>query len=439
MFSALALGIVSCSDKPDDPEKPDKPSGEMEVMTPSESKKYLAEQANEFLGKFKAADQKEIIDLAAYCIEAYGDLDLPKEFEIDETKTEANPIRMIRAFASTVGEGNVSRAGASSITYTYSLDFEKFKGIYKPGGNRWTKSGESNDIIFQFTDAYGNNCELKAEISSKTSDGTISYVDEYYDWYYDEELSEEYVYNFRIPKEINITLKQNSNTLASSKVSSDIDVKGHKLNVTANVNAANVAAAVNLNGTDTKVSQTSSLSVSNQVLVTSEANVYGHNLCNYDFYIESEDDDIQDVLVSLLDNADATISIMNKVRIDAKATYSNALYNALNTPYDSYEFDSEADAIKAVTNALATLNNNTEALVRYDNKETVQARLTWDYDLDRYGSYWEYYINPLIQFEADQTKYGFEEYFEKGFSSVEDSWDDLVSSYRKVWNAAKRP
>lgn len=436
LFASLACGLVACSDKAKDPDEPGNVSGTMEQLTPSESKKFLEQTGNDFLGYFKAADQQDVIKLAAFCSEEYGDLEMPREFEIEETVNEADPMRMIRAFAATA-QGHATRAGSYSIQYSYMLDFDKFKGIYKPGGNRWTKFQDSDHIIFQFVDANGQNCELKAELGKDNSTGSISYTDEYYDYWYDEETVEEYVYNFRIPKTINITLTQNGKTLASSKVDSKLDVKGHEINVTANVNVANIAASVKVDGKDTKVTQSSSLSVGGTNLVSTTATVNGNHLCDYDYYVNNEDD-ARDMLAGLLDSGTATVSVLDKVRIDAKATYSTALYNALNTYYDNYEFSSQADAIKAVTNALATLNNNVEALVRYNNKETVQARLFWDYDLDEYGyNYWEYYITPLLKFDSDGTTYSFEEYFERGFTSVEDTWEDLVSSYEKVWNSGK--
>lgn len=438
LFGACLLGFVACSsDKAENPDETQKPSGSMEQMTPSESKKFLESTANDFLGKFKAADQQDLIKLAAYVSEKYGDLDMPKEFVIDEeiVKEEADPVRLIRAFARTLGSGNATKAGAASITYTYSLDFDNFKGVYKPSGSRWVKTSNSDHIIFQFTNGAGADCELRAEISSKNSDGSITWSDEYYDYSEDQDVTEDYIYKFRIPKEINITLKENGKELASSKVTSDIDVKGHKFNVTANVTAANIMAAVKLDATDTRVTESASLTVSGSPLLTTEAVINGHNLCDYEFYME--EDDLDNKLLALFENGTASISVLNQVRVDGSATYSQALYDALDKDYyDNYDYATQQEAIKAVTNAVATLNNNLNAEVRYNNTTTVQAKLLWDYDSYEYGSYWEYSTHPLLYFESDGTSYSFEEYFERGFSSVEDTWADLQSSYKKVWDAA---
>lgn len=424
LIGTMALGFVACSDdKPDKPQEEGNLSGTMEEMTPTESKKFLESTANEFLDKFRTSDQADLVRLCSYFCEEYGDLDLPREFEIEETIEEADPIKMMRAFISTFEDGNATRAGAASITYTYSLDFDKFKGVYVNGNKRWIKKGDSNDIIFEFKDQNGQDCQLKATISSKTSDGSITWSDEYY---YDE--VEDYVYNFRIPKEINITLTQAGNQLASSKVESDIDVKGHKINVTANVNAANVSTAVKLEGTDTRVKETSSLAVSGSTLVTTEAVINGNKLCDYEVYIK--DEDIDDKLLSILTDGTASVSVLNKVRVDAKATYSQALYNALSREYFYAE-----DAIKK---AIDTLNRDLTATVHYNNKTTVQAQLLWDYKTYSWGSNYEYSVEPKLYFPSDGTSSSFVEYFGKDFSSVVTTWENLQESYKKVWDSVRK-
>lgn len=439
MIGALALSIASCKDdKAKDPDGPGDVSGSMEELSASESKKFLAETANEFLNKFSPSQQQDIIKLSAYFEDTYGDLDMPKEFEIEEEITEPDPLRLIKAFAATFGEGNATRAGAAAITYTYTLDFDKFKGVYIPGGSRWVKANDSNDIIFRFNDASGNQCELKAELSGDKSSGTISWDEDYYD-YYEGDVTEEYVYNINIPKDVTVTLTQGGKNLANAKVNSSIDFKKHTINVTANVTAANISTALKVDGSDTQVTQTSSLTVSGEELVATSATVTGNHLCDYEFFINNEDEDTQDLLPQVLSTGKATVSVLKKVRIDANGTYSNDLYEALDTEYDNYEFKTQNAAETAVNKAIDTLNKQIKAEVRYNNKETVQATLTWDYDLDTWGSNsFEYYIVPQITFVKDQTSYTFDEYFSKGFSSVENAWEDLQESYKKVWDAAKK-
>ena len=438
----LMLSMAACSDKdPKEPDTPDDPKGEMEQLSPLESKKFLEETATEALNKFKAADQRDVIVLCSYFCDEYGDLDAPDEFEVEPTETGSIPGRYVRELAKALSTGDASRAGTAAVVYTYDLNFELFKGVYEPAASRWVKTGDSNDIIFKFTDATGKQCELKAVASSSTSDGEISYVED--DYYYDYEngsyvdYEEETVYKFRIPKEVTVTLANAGTTLVTAKVNSDISLSGHKFNVAASVVAANLEAAVKADGTDSQVSQTSSLKVSGELLANTAATVNGSHLCDIDFYREM-DDDTENKLMSLLQDGTATVSLLNKVRIDGVATYNRSVYKALNDSYGYWEYDTRDEAESAVKSAVEALNSNVRADVRYNNKETVQATLLWKYTFDSWGyNSWEYMIEPLIKFNSDETTYSFEEYFESGFTSVEDLWESLVKSYEKVWDSVR--
>ncbi len=440
----LMLSMTACGDKgPEDPEKPDEVKGEMEQLTPTESKKFLEETAEEALNKFRAADQRDVIVLCSYFCDEYGYLDAPVEFEIEETETGSIPGRYMSSLAKALSTADASRAGSAAIVYTYSLDIEKFKGVYEPGASQWMRTADSNDIVFRFKDAAGKQCELKAVISSTNSEGQISYADEeyYYDYETDDyvEYETENVYKFRIPKEVTVTLTCGGSSLATAKVSSDLNVSGHKISVTANVNAANIAAAVKLEGADTQVTQSSSFSVSGEVIVNSSATVNGNHLCDSDFYKEIDEDNVDDKLIALLKNGTAAVSVLNKVRVDADVTYDRSVYKAFNGEWNSWSYDSKTAAETDAEAAADALNENVKAYVRYNNKETVQATLLWKYNFDEWGTNsWEYMLEPLIKFDADGTTYSFDEYFETGFASVEDLWDSLWKSYEKVWDSARQ-
>ena len=66
-YGLLAVGVLTgCSDKKDEDGGMEEPKGDMEVMTPTQSKEYLQNTATEVLDLFKPADQKDIIALAAF-------------------------------------------------------------------------------------------------------------------------------------------------------------------------------------------------------------------------------------------------------------------------------------------------------------------------------------------------------------------------------------
>lgn len=438
--AACVLMLSACDDKKaDEPDVTDDLKGEMEQMTPAESKKFLEETANEVLGKFRAADQRDIIALAAYFEEEYGDLDAPREFVVDESEEGSLPGYYVRQLAKAVQTGDASRAGAAAIVYTYSLDVEKYRGIYEPLATRWSKVADSKDIVFRFSDQDGKQCELKAAMGSY-QDNSVSteYEDEYYDFETGTyvEYVEGNVYKFRTPKDMTVTLTCGGKELSSSKVNSDISVAGHSVGVTANVKVANIDAAVKITGTDSQIAMTASFSVSGEQIVSSSATVKGTHLCDFDYLSKMDPDDENDMM-TLLQSGEAMVSVLNKVRTDATVKYNRSVYKALNGGWDNYEYDTQSEAERDVKSAVEALNNNVTATVHYNNKETVQATLFWKYIFDDYSYGWYYEIEPLIKFASDGTTYSFDEYFERGFTSVEDLWDSLLKSYEKVWESSK--
>lgn len=452
LISLLALGSTACGNKEsailEDPEVtiPDL-EGEMEQLSPEQSKEFLSKTADDFLSKFNPKDQEELIELCSYFEKRYGDLDIPENWYLDweETDDSGNPRALLSGLKNAFMGASPSRAASAIYTYVLDVDWEKFKGIYKPSGYDWEYIGESDDIIFQFNDSQGRPCEVKAVASSKTSDGKIKWADVYEEYYYDYVTGEYYEYierdentvRFKIPKEITLTVKNNSTTLVSSKITSDIDVNGHKININTNISAANVNIDVNLDGTDTRVTQNSTFTVSGETLLQTMATVNGSKLCDFDNYSQLyEDFDAEEDLVKLLKNGTAYVDIMGKVRIDGGGTYTQALYEAFNNDFDNWEYSSTAEAERAVQNAINTIKNNIKGVVRYNNTQTVQASLTWKSYFREYGwgDYWSYSIEPLIYFE-DGTTYAFEKYIQDGFESVEGVWRDLQKSYEKVWNS----
>lgn len=435
---AAVLGLSACSgDDPEKPEKPGEPGGKMEQMTPLEAKTFLSDASKEFLGKFRAADQRDLIVLASHFDEAYGDLDMPEEFEIEADNARSAVRDLIHGLSAGLSQGNASRAGSAVIEYVYTINFNRFTGVYEPGRYEWKRTADNKDIIFRFTGESGQECELKATASAGTSDITINVSD--YDYEYDyttgtyEEWEENHAYVCAVPKNVVVTLTSGGKELVKAVVDSDINVKDNKLSVTTSVSAMNLVAAVKVNANDTKATLEASLKVSDETVVSSSATINGSHLCDKDYY----ENDPQ--LVTLFQSGTAAVSALNKVRVDAQVTYNALVDEILDYPWwDNYDYSSKDAAKNAAESAVATLNNNIKAQLRFNNKETVQADIIFGTTFDSWGSGWEYGMEPLMKFTADQTEYSFEEYFEKGFASVEDAWSDLQRSYEKIWDSVRK-
>lgn len=440
-----ALSLSSCGkDEPKSPEEPDNGgNGEMAVLTPQESKTFLSNTAQKFLGKFKPADQKSFVRFAYYFGEKYGDLDLPDNFDVEGKETVVNsPAKFISHLRRGVQSTSPSEITRAAYEYVYDINFKQFAGEYVPGLQQWVKKKDSSDIIFSFTDEDGKPCELKISPSDGSSDGTITSTYEEYDYWDEEMYSETVIINYSIPKTITFTLKQNDNVLASGHIKSKIDIKGHKLEADVKVSVANLEATSKLDGTDSKITQNAELKVSNETVLTEKAEINGNNLCNLDVIqstLEKEESN-RDDLLKFFSNGIANIDILGDVQLYGKMKLNRDVLEAFDNSYCEWGYGlTKSEAEEIINSSVKALNNNIEALLKYQNKSTTQASLLFTKGIDSWGGsqYGEYYVDGVMKF-ADDTTYSVEEYFSRGFASVADSWENLIESYEKMWESVIR-
>lgn len=446
-LSALMVAMSSCGDKEkidDEKDLEGEGTGTMELMTPIESKTFLENSTVEFLQKFRPADQKEVINLASWFVHEYGELDMPANFEYTDEeveKSEYSPATYMRALLKGLRAASADYIGTATTTYTYNINFDRFSGIYKPGISRWVKAGESNDIIFQFKDETGKDCELKATKADGTSDYTYEYTDEGYNYHDQVNYVDNYKYIISIPKTINVTLHQDGKELVNGQVKSNIDVQGHTASINVYTKVANLEAVVDFTANDTKAEQKSQLKVNGDVVASSRADITGNNLCNIDAIrksVENGDSD-NDVLLSYIQAGSAKVDMLSKVQLYGNVTFNREVLNAIDGDFDYgdsyyYEYHSKVEAEAAAKKACDNLNQYVKAYARYNNTTTDQATIIFKTKEYRWGDSGDFDIEPLLQFEADKTTYTFEDYFETGFTGVEDLWNSTIKNYEKLWD-----
>ena len=412
---AVALSVASCKDKDEIPENMPGGSGTMHEFTSSESKQFLEETAKEAMGLLNPADQEDFLELSSYFIEEYGDYELPENFYGEDDDDYYYAKKFFADMAKAVKNGDGAGMTRAMAEYVYSFDYDNLKGIYEPNYRReeWTYVGSSNDIIFRFDNAKSQQCELKVSGNSKYNSGSFEVVDDWYDY------SE--IYNYRFPTEVNFTLTENGTQLASGKVNSDFSIDGHTLNLDVTATVANISANAKVNGTDTKVSESTTTTVGGKTFLTTWASVTGHHLCDINYFDRLSSSDEASILAQLFETGEATATLIDKVSVDATVNYTYDMYDA----FEMYAY-SQREAEK-YTNVL---NSGTTAIVRYNNTKTKQASLTWDYTANRYG---EYQIEPVLVF-PDGSSIFFVDYFSNGFTGVESAWNNLVRKYEAVLN-----
>ena len=426
MVGIMAVSLVSCKDDDDKLTDLSDGSGTMEQMTPTQSKAFLEQTANEAMAMLNPNDQRDLVELCSYVSDVYGDYELPENFDVEDDRYDERRFANDLSRSATRGDGDgMTRA---AVEYIYNIDFDNFKGIYEAfeRNKEWKRVGNSNDIVFRFNNYEGEACELKVTGSSEYSEGSFSYTMEDDDYYYSED--ERYIVDFKLPTSVSVSLTENGTQLASVKLNSKIDVAGHNFSLDVTVTAANIVATSKVSGTDTKVTESVTTTVGGKNFATSQASATGNHLCDITFYDKYFDDgkDQEMAVSQLFTNGEATVTVIDKVSVDATMTWGIDMWDAL-----ACWAEDEREAKSLVS----TLNANINAIVRYNNKKTEQARLSWDYTKDKY--YGDCDIEPQLVF-PDGTTYFVADYFEKGFSSVEDSWYSLTRKYRSVWNSVRK-
>lgn len=422
-----AFSMTSCSDKDNDGPgfgdgSFDEGEGTMEVYTPEESKIFLEKTATEALNLLNPEDQREVIELCAYFVDTYGDLDLPENFDIEEDQYDSSINEYMSTSGKAIATADPSYITRAAVDYVYNIDFDNFKGVYEPENYEWVKVGDSDDVIFKFQNAAGQQCELKANGSSKTYETSFEWDDN--DYYYNETSQ----FNFKVPTIVTLTLTAGGKELVNTKVESNINFAAHNFNITVNAKVANITAVANTTATDSKVTEDATTTVGGKTFITTKAVANGSHLADINFYNKNvaDADDIKVTLSQMLNNGEAQVSVIDKVYVDGSIVYSSLLFDALGLYADTA---TEAELY------VKLLKESISGKVRYNNTTTTQATVSWSYTVDTWYDYTEYYIEPELLF-PDGTTYYFSNYFETGFSGVENLWNNLTKKYEAIWDAA---
>ncbi len=446
-FKWVAMALVmlcSCGGNDDNKiDNPDGPqgSGSMEEMTPEQSKEFLQTTATDFLNLFNPQDQKQVIELAAYFSSEFENYEVPEEFEIEPDGQKRTPAPYMKAVAQ-AAKGDLDALTRAATTYSYTIKFEKFAGIYEPDSKeeRWVKTGNSSDLIFKFTNKSGQPVEMKVTQSGGTSDLDFSVSDWDYDYINGNYQEFEYQYNYFlfIPKNVTATLVENGQELVKTTVVSSIDVKGHKISADVNATLMNIQAIGKTEGTDSKVEATAEFYVSGEKVATSYATINGNNLCNQDKFEAMEDMDDEEVaeeLAKMFKNGSCGANVLDKVQVYGQIQYYKDLYFDLDGYWSSWDYDNKATAEAECKKVCDRLNNNIKTQLRYNNTATDQATIQFVPFLDEWGSSsWEYWVSANLLF-PDKTTYNIDSYFDR-FTNVSNKWNSLISSYEKLWETA---
>lgn len=400
-------GIVN----PDPIPSPDPVEG---VLSAEDAKEYVEDTASDFLDLFNANDQKQVVDLADYVAETYGDLEIPEAWGGVEDYA-LNPASFTSALVQAVRTHSFNPLSRAAYTYEYS--FSDFTGVYEPGRYAWEKTSDSNDLIFRFRGPKGN-CELKVTASGKSC--TI----EDYDDYYDEAI------RVNIPKNVNVTLTEGSTTHVNLSVVNELNINGHSYNVSVKGTVANLGIEVESRGSDSQLTESQKLSIDGKVYQTSVATVNGRNMLDENTLDRLDEDNAG----SVFQNGTAAVNIMGNIEVKGQVkSLSNILKVADDTYFDKWGDYSKDEAISRCRTACNTINSNITADVYFGGNSAVQASLIFQPELED-DYYWYVEAVPAIKYAADGSTQTFDEALDSfNFGSLERQWESLVNSYRRLF------
>jgi len=427
IFASLSMMAFSSCSSDSDGDNGGSANGSVSV---EDSKEALANIAGEVFDMLHPQDQEEIFNVATDFAEMYGDLEFPMNFSTTGYASAAPEFfAALKNFAS----GDYTSLSRAVNVYTYNIKYSELVGIYEPGTREWNKTGSSKDIIFRFNDR--NNQKVELTVSATGTPYTYQYTEEDY-W---DNFKE--VYNLECPRNVDVKLTCGGKTLVDGTTKTDVNVDGHKFSIDTDVTAANIRAIATATGNDSKVTEDSEVRIDGKSVIITSATVNGAHLCDID-YIQGlendydEDEDGATPALSMFKSATAEADIIGKIRVirvSADGKLTSSMIDALNYGYwDSYDYDSKAEALADCQKACNELNKNINCTIKFgsDGKAPlVSEPYLWE---DRWGDEWEYEVGAVVKF-SDGSAVSVDDYFGRGFDSITRRYETLINSYRRAW------
>lgn len=416
-FSILipAMALASCGKDNDNniggepivTPDPDDPSETVDgLFTSAEAFDYLKSTASEAISLFNPEDQREVLQACKNFIEQYGDFDMPDEFGND---AYYSPGYYVKALKKAMGKG--SPLDMTRAYYTYSI--KDYTGVYEPNLRTgcWERTGNSNDVVF-LCKVNGQDFEIKAAPSNGT-------------WVL--ELDD----NYEIPLSVTTTLTYGGKKLASTVVESKYDQRGHKAFLKISAQAANIAVSTDLDGDDSHLTEKAYATVDGKCLIDATMTVKGNNLCDMYAYASLEDAGPAQ-LEAMFKSATFSVNILDRVFFNGSGSNIVKLTDAFGF-YGDQSDGNRKEVVNECRKACNVIEDNLKAEVKFAGSNEVQGRLVFEPYVYEYGSYWDVYPAPGIEYAYDKSIEIFED-TDYDFSVVEAQFRNLLERYRNFCN-----
>ncbi len=457
MAAAVAVSLSSCGDsKSDEPGQggdgstwtDEEKKDAQKITSEEEAKEYLGETAEMVMDKFKPADQREFVQLAASFADTYGDYELDLSganfSKARKSKGVSKLFAQMRAAVATGNYMNLSRAAANVI------EFGMITGVYEPNTKRevFYRAADSSDFIVRFYDG-GVSCEFKVTASKDT-------------WTLDGDMVEDgdEFDAVKVPRTINFSLVKGAKTLVSGVVKSNW-AEDKEASLSTEVTLMNIRVNASVNATNSVISTDDHLYVDGTEIVGAKGTVNGNNMVKasaiekifdkevdrYEWWNGYEyvyDEDVYYELnpnkaTNMFRNAEANAKLLGRVNVVASAPDSKLFLDIEDTYFDAYDYGSDAQAKSAANAAAKQIEKAVKANLYLAGNTTATASMKWQARKCVYEGYgwsetwWE--VEPVLLFE-DGTTYGFGDFGVNDFANIEARLESLVNGYISMVKAA---
>lgn len=383
---------------PVDPDDPGNTGNEDELMTPSDAFSYIKNTALDALSRFNPEDQREILQVSKSFVEIYGDYDMPYEFGDGGYRSPA-------AIAGALGDAVRRHNPFGVMRASYDSSVAWYAGIYEPDtrARRWVRTGDSESVIFR-APLDGQTVRIQA-----TPSGGV--------WSPDDETG--------IPCTVVTTVTYGSAILSSVTVNSFADLDRHVVNLDIAAEAANITAAVRIDGNDSRITETGSLKAGGSSIVSGEISLAGSRLCDIDAWEETDDP------VVMFREAVMSLAFLDRVYVSARVGDFENCIDAFWCRYDALDGISQMQAEKEVSDACRVLNKSVTSEVRFSASGPVQASLLWIpyvFRIPGDAQYWETYPAAAVRYAYDSSTELIED-ADFNFDIVGDRLESLIGRY----------
>lgn len=485
MFGLLTLGIWSCRNKED----------VVEPIKPKEQKTRLQDVGLEFLNAIQAETHENLVQVAAYIDDEFGNFDIDETYVnkveslCDETYNaptrKSNPVSAIRglmAMSLDAAQNGAQLATRADDIYMYTVEagltdlYGKFTPNY--GDEVWQYQSVNDRLEVSFTDDDDNQWVATLKGSGGTTRVHVTGEDKYhYTWTsWDGEYQDEYKWHDKydvsidVPKVITFVVKCNQNKVVDMTVNSSLafeadyysDVKDYNNNYTyeydydgeyrfsVDYTNLNYDATLNVNGyqeswtvnaTKSGISSNAEVKINGKSMMKSNASLNADvealvKLMNDAANAEDEDD--IDIDAKVLKNFSMSLDVLGKVQLKGKCDSFEKLYDAAYlTDEEAEEKYGDMETERALDKYLDGINATYDIALYYDNTNTVQANVELEafVEKDEYYDETYWWVEPVLVFAADGSRYTFEDYFddENAFSELIDAANELADEFGNIY------